>query len=122
MHPSKCSIICCCVRVGETESVRRYRVCPTIPQVGHGAENDAILLLRHYCVDTQNIVDTLSVAEALRLPYLRLQHLVGAFLGQHLPKTHTLSNWGARELSAAQISYAACDAHASLQVYYALEE
>ena len=106
--------LCVCVC---TESLH-----PSSPQVGHGSKADAVLLLQHYCVDTQNIVDTYSMAEALQLPFLRLQHLVGAFLGQHLPKTHTLSNWGARELSSEQVNYAACDSHASLQLYYALEE
>lgn len=90
--------------------------------MGHASREDAILLLRHYCVDTQNIADTYTTAEKLGLPYLRLQHLVGAFLGQYLPKAHTLSNWRARELSAAQINYAACDVYASLKVYYAMEE
>ena len=111
MFKTEC-VACVCV----------YRVSPSLLQVGHGSKADAVLLLQHYCVDTQNIVDTHSIAEALQLPFLRLQHLVGAFLGQHLPKTHTLSNWGARELSSEQVNYAACDSHASLQLYYALEE
>ena len=100
----------------------RIESCPTTPQVGHASRSDAVRLLQHYCVDTQNIVDTYVMAEALRLPYLRLTHLVGAFLGQFLPKLQTMANWGAHELSSAQITYAACDSYASLQLYYAMEE
>ena len=96
---------------------------PVVPlQVGHGSNEDAAKLLKFYYVDTNNLVDTLPAAKKYAFPHLGLQQLVSFFLGKYLSKGKQLSDWGRRELTDLQIKYAASDAKASLEVYYAMEQ
>jgi len=46
-----------------------------------------------------------------------VRNLAGMFLGSRIPKGTKTSNWAARELTPAQIAYAATDAWACRELY-----
>lgn len=50
-----------------------------------------------------------------------LRNLAGMFLGFRIPKGNRTSNWAARELSPAQVNYAATDAWACRELYLHLQ-
>ena len=89
-------------------------------QVGHAATNDAVELLRHYSVNTRNVLDTYQFAKNLQLPVFSLQGLVAILMGHRLCKRQTTSNWERWELTDPQVKYASADAWASLKVYQAM--
>ncbi|RMX05869.1 3'-5' exonuclease domain-containing protein 2 [Corticibacter populi] len=95
----------------------------SLVKVGFGLDSDRAPLERKLGVVLRGSVD---LARALRQFGYRqpvgLQTAVAIVLGRYLPKSRkiTTSNWAARTLSAAQQSYAADDAYASLCVHVAL--
>ena len=89
-------------------------------QVGHNSTVDALQLLKHYNINTQNIFDTESFASQLKTNLVSLKGLAAMFLGLRIVKTKQMSNWERQTLSTGQVDYASGDAWAALQVYFAM--
>lgn len=82
----------------------------TRPVVVHGGQQDAQILFRMLGVVPNIVFDTQIAAGFAGAGYpVRLQELVRRFLGAHMPKGETLSDWSRRPLSPAQLGYAADD-------------
>ncbi len=82
----------------------------TRPVVVHGGQQDAQILHRLLGVVPNIVFDTQIAAGFAGAGYpVRLQELVRRFLGEHMPKGETLSDWSRRPLTSAQIGYAADD-------------
>lgn len=96
---------------------------PQIIKVGFGLKSDRGPVLRKFGIE---LTATQELSGAVkRLGYKQqvgLQAAVAIVLGEYLPKSRkvTLSNWAGAFLSAAQQSYAANDAYASLRIYEAM--
>ncbi|MFP2768115.1 3'-5' exonuclease [Oceanisphaera sp. KMM 10153] len=96
-----------------------------IIKVGFGLKSDRGPVQRLLGVGLHTTMELSGAVK--RLGYRQqvgLQAAVAVVLGEYLPKSRrvTLSNWAAESLSAAQQSYAANDAYASLRVYQALSQ
>ena len=92
----------------------------THTQVGHNSTVDALQLLKHYGINTQNIFDTESFASQLKTNLVSLKGLAAMFLGLRIIKAKQMSNWERQTLSTGQVDYASGDAWAALQVYFAM--
>ena len=88
--------------------------------MGHGSTVDALQLLKHYGINTQNIFDTESFASQLKTNLVSLKGLAAMFLGLRIVKAKQMSNWERPTLSTGQVDYASGDAWAALQVYFAM--
>ena len=96
---------------------------PDIIKVGFGLDNDKSTLPHWLSVPLVNVLDLDRVFK--RYGYgssTGVRAAVALVLGQsfHKSKKQSTSNWALRQLSPAQIRYAANDAHAPAMVYAAL--
>jgi ribonuclease D len=86
--------------LGETRAVK----------VGHAVRQDLEALLTRLPKPPTHLFDTQVAAALIGLsPQVGYADLVQRFLGVSLDKTHSRTDWAARPLSAAQLSYAADD-------------
>ena len=71
--------------------------------------------------EEKNVVDLGLVARGAGGSQTGLRNLAGIFLGFRIPKGNRTSNWAARQLSPAQITYAATDAWACRELFMRFE-
>jgi ribonuclease D len=90
---------------------------PRIVKAGVGLADDLRVLKRVFPFAEQNMLDLGDIARARGLGQSGVRNLAGIFLGFRIPKGTKTSNWAARELSAAQITYAATDAWACRELF-----
>ncbi|MGH8619566.1 MAG: 3'-5' exonuclease [Burkholderiales bacterium] len=83
---------------------------PRIVKAGVGLADDLRPLQQVFPFTPRNMLDLGQVARQHGLAQTGVRNLAGILLGSRIPKGSRTSNWAARELSAAQISYAATDA------------
>lgn len=91
-------------------------------KVGVGIRDDVKDLLSHTGLVTLNVLDLRRLSEAAGLEVLSLSKMYALLFGKRLSKGQRVSNWENRELSEAQIEYAALDAVAGLRIYGELKE
>eukprot|EP00731_Ephydatia_muelleri_P029533 Em0021g56a len=124
-----CNDLCIIWRLQRCGSSRSETIPPLLAdiltssdilKVGHAATNDAIDLLKHYSVNTRNVLDTYHFATKLQLSVFSLQGLVAVLMGRRLCKSQKTSNWEKWVLTDSQVKYASADAWASLKIYQAM--
>lgn len=96
---------------------------PHICKVGFGLDNDKSTLPKRLGVELANVVDLDRVFKQYGYgASTGVRAAMALVLGQsfHKSKKQSTSNWALSQLSAAQIRYAANDAHAPALVYAAL--
>ena len=71
--------------------------------------------------EPQNVVELGTIARRAGLDQTGLRNMAGIFLGFRIPKGNRTSNWAARQLSPAQITYAATDAWACRELFLRFE-
>ena len=71
--------------------------------------------------EPQNVVELGTIARRSGLDQTGLRNMAGLVLGFRIPKGNRTSNWAARQLSPAQITYAATDAWACRELYLRFE-
>jgi ribonuclease D len=81
-----------------------------ISKAGVALAHDLRSLKRVFPFEERNVIDLGLIARACGLGQTGLRNLAGIFLGIRIPKGNRTSNWAARHLSQAQITYAATDA------------
>jgi ribonuclease D len=84
---------------------------PGVEKIFHAAENDVVVLKRHFSFSFANIFDTMLAARILGLPRVSLAALLEEDFGVKLDKRAQLTDWGKRPLTAEQLSYARLDTH-----------
>jgi len=88
--------------------------------IGRGIDEDVQALSKHRVLDVKGKVQCVeldSMLESYKLKSTGLRQLVGIFEGRALAKAQQTSDWGRAALSPAQVTYAALDAVAGIQIY-----
>jgi ribonuclease D len=88
-----------------------------IVKAGISLKDDLRALKQVFAFTEQNMLDLGTVARSAGLGQTGVRNLAGILLGFRIPKGTKTSNWAARELSPAQIAYAATDAWACRELY-----
>lgn len=94
---------------------------PTV-KAGVGIGDDIKALRETFAFTPAAVVDLGGVARRHGLERSGVRALAALFLGIRIPKGAKTSNWAARELSPAQIAYAATDAWVCRELYLRFEE
>ena len=106
--------------------LRRTEVFPVLAELlseprtikaGVSLADDLRALKRVFPFEEKNMLDLGLVARRSGFEQTGVRNLAGILLGFRIPKGTKTSNWAARELSAAQIAYAATDAWACRELY-----
>jgi ribonuclease D len=82
---------------------------PGSQKIFHAAENDIVLLKKHFSFEFSNIFDTLLAAQILGYREVGLASLLSRFFSIRLDKAEQRSDWSRRPLSADQMRYAVDD-------------
>ena len=90
---------------------------PRIVKAGISLRDDLRALKQVFPFTEQNMLDLGTVAHRSGFGQTGVRNLAGILLGFRIPKGTKTSNWAARELSPAQIAYAATDAWACRELY-----
>ena len=88
-----------------------------IVKAGIGVADDLRALKQVFAFEEKNVIDLGKIAHGRGLQQTGLRNLAGIFLGFRVPKGTKTSNWAAKQLSQAQIAYAATDAWACRELY-----
>jgi ribonuclease D len=88
-----------------------------ILKAGISLKDDLRALKQVFPFTEANMLDLGTVARTNGLGQTGVRNLAGILLGFRIPKGTKTSNWAARELSHAQIAYAATDAWACRELY-----
>jgi ribonuclease D len=92
-----------------------------ISKAGVALAHDLRSLKRVFPFEERNVIDLGLVARGYGLTQTGLRNLAGIFLGIRIPKGNRTSNWAARHLSQAQITYAATDAWVCRELFLRFE-
>ena len=95
---------------------------PRVIKAGISLKDDLRALKQVFPFEEQNTLDLGTVARRAGLGQTGVRNLAGILLGFRIPKGTKTSNWAARELSHAQIAYAATDAWACRELYLRFEK
>ena len=95
---------------------------PTTAKAGVGLGDDLRQLRKVFELAPAALVDLGAVARRHGVERSSVRTLAALFLGIRIPKGTKTSNWAARELSPAQVAYAATDAWACRELYLRFEE
>ena len=107
----------------------RLNKCSLLPQIANLLANKNIIktgvavsddikgLQKLHHFEAQNFVELATIAKNNEIKNFGLRGLVALLLGRRLSKKEKISNWEKDPLSRGQITYAACDAVAGLQIY-----
>ena len=106
--------------------LRRTEVFPVLAELlgdqrilkaGISLKDDLRALKQVFAFEEKNMLDLGHLARANGLGQTGVRNLAGILLGFRIPKGTKTSNWAARDLSPAQITYAATDAWACRELY-----
>jgi ribonuclease D len=92
-----------------------------IVKAGVALAHDLRTLAHVFPFEARNVVELGRIARHAGLDQTGLRNLAGIFLGFRIPKGNRTSNWAARRLSTAQITYAATDAWACRELFLRFE-
>jgi len=95
---------------------------PRIVKAGVSLRDDLRALKNVFAFAEKNILDLGRVAHARGFEQTGVRNLAGILLGFRIPKGTKTSNWAVRELSPAQIAYAATDAWACRELFLRFEK
>jgi ribonuclease D len=94
---------------------------PRIVKAGISLKDDLRALKQVFAFEEDRLLDVGTVARSAGLQQTGVRNLAGILLGFRIPKGTKTSNWAARELSPAQIAYAATDAWACRELFLRFE-
>ena len=95
---------------------------PLIVKAGVSLAHDLRQLKLVFPFEPASVVDLGDVARHGGVGQSGVRNLAANFLGFRIPKSNRTSNWAARDLSPAQIAYAATDAWACRELYLRFRE
>src|SRR6266852_4785937 len=90
---------------------------PRTLKAGVSLKDDLRALKQVFAFAEKNMLDLGLVARSNGFSQTGVRNLAGILLGFRIPKGTKTSNWAARELTAAQIAYAATDAWACRELF-----
>src|SRR6266581_2257125 len=95
---------------------------PRTIKAGVSLADDLRALKKVFPFEEKNMLDLGQVARRSGFEQTGVRNLAGILLGLRIPKGTKTSNWAARELSPAQIAYAATDAWACRELYLRFQD
>jgi ribonuclease D len=104
-----------------TEELVHLLSNPDVIKAGVGILDDLRGLQKIADFKPQGFVDLSKVVEKNGFTSLGLRALTAIFLGQRLSKAAKVTNWERRDLTEAQLKYAAADALVGLQIYHKIK-
>ncbi len=90
-------------------------------KTGVGMDFDVKQLREVFPFEPQGFVDLVTLSEPLGIKAAGLRNLAANLLGFRISKARKISNWARRDLTPAQITYAATDAWISRELYLKLK-
>lgn len=102
--------------------LRELLAARSIVKAGVAIDRDVKELKKLGRFQEANFVDLGGIAQHAGIQNHGLRGLVALFLGFRISKQAQRSNWGRRDLSPAQVKYAATDAWSSRELYLRLKE
>ncbi|NSW44491.1 MAG: 3'-5' exonuclease domain-containing protein 2 [Bacteroidales bacterium] len=93
---------------------------PNILKVGVGCSQDIQQLQKLKKFSAKGFIDIQTIAKSKGIDVLSLRKLSEKLFNKKISKRQQLSNWESKELTEAQIRYAATDAYAALLIYQKL--
>ena len=109
-------------RMNCSAAIAEFLGAPELLKVGVSLTHDLRQLKLMFPVAEASVVDAGLTARRLGLEQTGLRNLAALFLGFRIPKGNRTSNWAARNLSPAQLSYAATDAWACRELFLRFRE
>lgn len=88
-----------------------------IKKVGVAINDDIKGLQKLYPFVPQGFFEIADMAKTLKVEHFGLRALTAIFIEKRLSKKAKISNWEKKDLSEAQIQYAACDAVSGLLIF-----
>ena len=88
-----------------------------VTKIGIGLAEDLRHLKQVFHFEQASVLDAGAVVKPHGVEQTGLRNLAGIFLGFRIPKGKRTSNWAARHLTEAQVTYAAMDAWACRELY-----
>ncbi len=107
-------------RLGGAPDLGRLLADPAITKCGMAPADDVRELQQRVPFEPAGFVDLAAIARREGFKRCGLRTLTATLLSFRISKGAQRSNWGRRDLSDSQITYAATDAWASRQVYLAM--
>ena len=95
---------------------------PRVTKIGIGLAEDLRLLQQVFEFEQASVLDAGALARRCGVEQTGLRNLAGIFLNFRIAKGKRTSNWAARNLSEAQVRYAATDAWAPRELYLRYRE
>lgn len=105
------------LKMQDLEPLREIIDNPGILKIGLSLHDDFNNLSHGYRFEPKGFVDLQKIVPSLHFANLSLQKIYAILFDRRISKNQQLSNWEAEELSEAQMSYAAIDAWACIEIY-----
>ena len=93
---------------------------PDLKKVGVALRDDFIKLRELENFTEDGVIDIAHMAQKAGIVNTGLRSLSAILLGQRISKSVQVSNWAKKELTPAQVTYAATDAWVSREIYLKL--
>jgi ribonuclease D len=109
-------------RMDFSAAVAEFLAAREIVKVGVSLAHDLRELKLVFPLQEASMLDAGTAVQRYGLEQTGLRNLAGLFLGFRIPKGSRTSNWAARRLSPAQLTYAATDAWVCRELFLRFEE
>jgi len=109
-------------RMDFSAAVAEFLAAPEIVKIGISLAHDLRELKLVFPLQEASMLDAGMAVQRHGYEQTGLRNLAALFLGFRIPKGNRTSNWAARQLSPAQLTYAATDAWVCRELYLRFEE
>jgi ribonuclease D len=109
-------------RMDFSAALTELMAAPKIVKAGVSLAHDLKQLKLLFAFEQASVVDLGIVARRSGMEQTGVRNLAAMFLGYRIPKGSKTSNWAAKQLTGAQITYAATDAWVCRELYLRFAE
>ena len=109
-------------RMDFSAAVAEFLAAPEIVKIGISLAHDLRELKLVFPLQEASMLDAGAAVQRYGYEQTGLRNLAALFLGFRIPKGSRTSNWAARQLSPAQLTYAATDAWVCRELFLRFEE
>jgi ribonuclease D len=109
-------------RMDFSAAVAEFLAAPEIVKIGVSLAHDLRELKLVFPLQEASMLDAGTAVQRHGVEQTGLRNLAALFLGFRIPKGTRTSNWAARQLSPAQLTYAATDAWVCRELFLRFEE
>jgi ribonuclease D len=109
-------------RMDFSAAIAEFLGAREIVKIGVSVAHDLRQLKLVFPFEAASVLDAGTIAQHCGLEQTGLRNLAALFLGFRIPKGNRTSNWAARRLSPAQLTYAATDAWVCRELFLRFRE